>query len=124
MYVIYCYIAVPSPKLIIEISHSGPLYSGVNITLKCTALLDTTLYSNGSVNLTWTCPSNAVCDQNDSVIYGYIFTSVLTFSHLSLTDDGTYTCTGNIIDDTGVGPISSENYTVNVIGEFNNRHSN
>lgn len=90
----------------------------MNLTLMCSVILDTSLYSNGSVNLTWTHPSDVVCNQTDSVLHGYIYISSLTFSLLSQKDDGMYTCTANIIDGTVVGPTSSRDYTITVIGEY------
>ena len=90
----------------------------MNLTLMCSVILDTSLYSDESVNLIWTCPADVVCNQTDSVLHGYIYISSLTFSLLSQKDDGMYTCTANIIDGTVVGPTSSRDYTITVIGEY------
>ena len=90
----------------VTLSHTPPLYTGINLTLTCTVTLDRNVSKCEKIMMEWSGHQD-IPEERYSIlhaIYTYTdsgphinYTGSLTISPLAYQDTGTYTCTGTII---------------------------
>ena len=87
---------VPTPSVSLSVP-SGPLYEGTSQTLTCTVTLPEPVDSNVTVGVVWrfnSTPVDPSARVQISPVYSTRspFTSTLTLSPLSMSDDGQFSC--------------------------------
>ena len=93
------------PEVNISSSHNAPLYTGIALTLTCTATLHFNVCTEEEVTATWSGPRNITGVRytlSHVKLSGGIISVSLYISPLTVQDEGMYTCTatvnvGNII---------------------------
>ena len=92
-------LSVPVPAVIITLSHTPPLYTGIILTLTCTVTLDPNVDSGERVVTEWSGLQD-IPQERYSVTAasgsGTTYTGSLTINPLAYQDTGTYTCTGTV----------------------------
>ena len=85
----------------VTLSHTPPLYTGINLTLTCTVTLDPNVDSGERVVTEWS-GLQEIPEGRYSITTasgsGSTYTGSLTISPLAYQDTGTYTCTGTVTD--------------------------
>ena len=92
------------PEVNILSSHNAPLYTGINLTLTCTATLHFNVCNEQEVTATWSGPRNITGERytlSHVKLSGGINVS-LNISPLTVQDEDMYTCTATV----NVGNIS------------------
>ena len=83
----------------VTLSHTPPLYTGINLTLTCTVTLDPNVDSGERVVTKWSGLQD-IPEERYSVTSasgsGSTYTGSLTVSPLAYQDTGTYTCIGTV----------------------------
>ena len=90
--------AVPVPEVNILSNHNAPLYTGIALTLTCTATLHFNMCTEEEVTAIWSGPRNITRERytlSHMKLSGGINIS-LTISPLTVQDEGTYTCTATV----------------------------
>ena len=115
---IYTYICpylhvVPSPRVFLKPNHLQQGIIGESTHLVCLIAISSTAQSS-SVNLTWNFTSNddrvtvipTTITTDDSI--GIIYTTVIQFAYLMEEDEGNYTCTAMIEENSGESTFNLE----------------
>ena len=115
----------------VTLSHTPPLYTGINLTLTCTVTLNPNVDSGERVVTEWSGLQD-IPEERYSVTAasgsGSTYTGSLTISPLAYQDTGTYTCTGTIngsFHQANASDISINvngklySYTIHIIKNFN-----
>ena len=95
---------VPSPRILLRPNHLQQGIIGEAHELVCSIVISSTVQTD-SVNLTWNFTSNdnrvtvipTTITTDDSI--GIIYTTVIQFAYLMEGDEGNYTCTVSINED-------------------------
>ena len=94
--------SVPAPVVTVILSHTPPLYTGINLTLTCTVTLDRNVDSGERVVTEWSGLQD-IPEERYSVTAvsgsGTTYTGSLTISPLAYQDTGTYTCASTVSGD-------------------------
>ena len=102
--------------VVVTLSHTPPLYSGISLTLTCTVTLDPNVDSGERVVTEWSGLQD-IPEERYSVTAvrgsGSTYTGSLTISPLAYQDTGTYTCTGTV-SDAFIEATTSDNISINV----------
>ena len=114
--------SVPVPEVTVTLSHTPPLYTGINLTLTCTVILDPNVDSSERVMTEWSGLQD-IPEERYSVTAvngsGSTYISSLTISPLAYQDTGIYTCTATV---TGGSPVqqarASDKININVKSEL------
>ena len=115
---IYTYVCtylhvVPSPRVFLRPNHLQQGIIGESTHLVCLIVISSTAQSS-SVNLTWNFTSNddrvtvipTTITTDDSI--GIIYTTVIQFAYLIEGDEGNYTCTAMIEENSGESTFDLE----------------
>ena len=114
--VLYMYLSVPPPEVIIIASRSDPLYAGTPLNLTCTTTLDDSVNDGEVVNTVWTGPG---LSSNRTMVTD----NELEFRVLDRSDNGTYTCEVTVTpcsdreSSVSASPAVSRQYGITVLGE-------
>ena len=108
-----CISIVPSPRIFLRPNHFQQGIIGETHELVCLIAISSTAQSS-SVNLTWNFTSNdnrvtvipTTITTDDSI--GIIYTTVIQFAYLMEGDEGNYTCTATIEENSGESTFNLE----------------
>ncbi len=88
---------VPLPSVAVTADTDQTLYADENVTLTCDITLDPAVDSEVAVTASWTGPGGPITDGvSDMTGSGLAYQSTLTFSSLTTSDSGLYTCTASV----------------------------
>ena len=112
---------VPQPGVDVTLSHTAPLYAGIDLTLTCTVTLDTNVDNGEMVVTEWSGPQD-IQEERYSVTgasgSGSTYTDTLTISPLAHQDDGIYECYMIVTGGSNVYPATaSAAVNVTVLGK-------
>ena len=114
--------SVPPPVVTVTLSHTPPLYTGINLTLTCTVTLDSNVDSGERVVTEWSGLQDIPEDRYSVTAVngsGTTYISSLTISPLAYQDTGIYTCTATVTGGRYVQPaMASNKININVKSEL------
>ena len=102
------------PELNISSSHNAPLYTGIALTLTCTATLHFNVCTEEEVTATWSGPRNVTGERyslSHVKLSGGIIIS-LTISPLTVQDEGMYACTATVDVGNNISQFTTASDTV------------
>ena len=114
-YPILCiHFVVPVPEVNISSSHNAPLYTGIALTLTCTATLHFNVCNEQEVSATWSGGRNITGERytlSHVKLSGGINVS-LTINPLTVHDEGMYTCTATVDVGNNISQFTTASDTV------------
>ena len=77
-------------------SITSPAFIGSSLTLTCSIVLVERVVSGVELKVVWIRHTNTLTDVTTPTDNGISYTSTLTLTHLTASDDGTYTCNASL----------------------------